>query len=89
MNRVRFYAGDEVVQYIKDSDKYETDEDWSWVINDGIEGIEGLESLGITLTETLKDDDEVLAEGKSISLPNNYVTFTFEKLKTWNCSILN
>ena len=78
LNNVRFYAGDEVVENIGSGDEYEANDDWSWVINgDG----DGIESIGITLTETLADDDEVLAEGDSISLPNDYVTFTFEKVK--------
>ena len=61
------------VEYnIRDGDYYEADDDYVWVITKN--------SIGIRLDVAYDRDDEILALGDSIVLPNNYLKITFDNI---------
>ena len=62
---------------IDDGDEYELDDRYDWKI---VESNGKLESIGLILTESYTKDDELLSLGKCISLPNDYLSFTFDNI---------
>jgi hypothetical protein len=62
------------VEYnIRDNERYENDNDYRWVITNT--------SIGLRLDIDLTKDDEVLAVGDSIILPNDYLKISFDSIK--------
>lgn len=69
--------GEEVEFTVKDGEEYEDDSIWEWAIDSN--------SIGLVLAEefTSIDEDEdfkALAVGEKISLPNDYITLTYNGL---------
>ena len=67
--------GKDVEELVSDGDEYEDDSIWNWNI--------GLNTIGLTLNTEFEEVDEdedyqALGAGNIISLPNDYVTLTFD-----------
>ena len=71
-------VGEDVLITIENGDEYEEDSIWDWVI--------GANEIGLTLNDNFdslddRNGNDILDVGKSISLPNNYLTISFDGLE--------
>jgi hypothetical protein len=76
-DKVVIEVGEDVLVEVDDGDEYTKDSIWEYVITEN--------SIGLTLVEEFtsvdEDDDyQALGAGDSISLPNDYITITYDGL---------
>jgi hypothetical protein len=77
-------VGDDVSTTVEDGDEYAKDSIWEWKITPSTIGV----VLSEDFTSTDADDDFVaLAAGKSVALPNDYVTFTYDGFGAFDSSV--
>ncbi len=73
----RLRVGKDIEVSIKDGDDYDDGDVYKWLIKPDYIGITNQEEY-----EDLEEDYKPLAEGDSITLPNDYATITFHKVTT-------
>lgn len=80
-NSVVLYVGEDIVETVSDTEEFEDDDRYDWIIESNADGIS---KIGVKLIEEYLEEDEVLALGDYLSLPYDYKTVTFDSLRELN-----